>query len=345
VNEMHAKCQSSFKSPYKCQGLMLRPYQLLCVVCSLVQKGPSAKKISDILEAVRKNPDMPITLQCNIGDVYVYQDPGHDDDTPEGTEYNLKRDLDILQKLDLSPGTTLPARTLLIRLMRKIKTALGICGYTALTSDAWKGCPRAKSGDYEKGVEKGIRAIIPPRNDDEMMVEKRKSAEEIYRSSNISVRPHVIMCAVGHYGMGEIMPNKGHNVVEFIDVIRKKPEVTVTLTKGADWMICAPCPARVPELSGCVHVQGCCGLSNEWRDLNVLQATGLTYGTTMNAREFLRLLFDRIPTTEKVCRKDNPVHSVWWDHCSVYDEQDYSRGREMLMNELKLTSASENNER
>jgi len=58
--------------------LTLRPYQLLCIICSLGEEGraPTDGKLTRTIEAIRKNPDLPVALACNAGDVYVYQDPG-----------------------------------------------------------------------------------------------------------------------------------------------------------------------------------------------------------------------------------------------------------------------------
>ena len=74
----------------ECPRLALRPYQVLCVICSLGggDVGPSQKKIESIRQSVRSHPDMPVTVACNAGDVYVYQDPGIKDDSPEGRDFN-----------------------------------------------------------------------------------------------------------------------------------------------------------------------------------------------------------------------------------------------------------------
>ena len=77
--------------------LTLRPYQLLCTICSLGDqakegKGPAKQyeKCKQVHEALRNNPDMPITLACHAGPLYAYQDSGTKDDTPEGDEFNRK---------------------------------------------------------------------------------------------------------------------------------------------------------------------------------------------------------------------------------------------------------------
>jgi hypothetical protein len=84
-----------------------------------VPKEEISKKIAD---AVRENPDMPVTLRCNAGDVYVYQDLGTADDSPDGADFNRKRDFDILQKLDADrkPRTPKAPRVLVLAPTREL---------------------------------------------------------------------------------------------------------------------------------------------------------------------------------------------------------------------------------
>jgi len=319
-------------------SLVLRPYQVMCLICyggrgSSGKMPPEIKKISN---CIRRNPDQPFTLACNAGDVYSYQNPGVGDDTPEGRDYNLKRDLDILQKLDLPPGATLPARALLNSFFKMIKTPVGICGYDRVSSRHWRGCSRTRSGSYEQAVIQGLTVLIPPRTACLMETEKRKSVQDMYRKKALAIRPHVIMCAVGHYGKGDAVGNKEHNAMEFIDIIRKKPDIPVQLKRGADWMVCAPCPYRVVDMNACINVNGSGGLNNEWRDLRVLQKIGLQYGAILPARRLMNLILNLIPSTDDICRKHNPTHSAWWDPCSEREEQDYRTGRAMLARELGI---------
>jgi hypothetical protein len=101
-------------------------------------------------------------------------------------------------------------------------------------------------------------------------------------------------------------------------------------------MMCAPCPSAIRKLNACVcGPNGSGGLYNELKDLNVLQKLGLTYGTTMNAKELFKLVFDRIPTITGTCalKGNSPPHSVWWDPCSQLTlPSNYEKGREILMN-------------
>ncbi|MDO9465479.1 MAG: DUF1284 domain-containing protein [bacterium] len=324
----------------KCQDypmLVIRPYQLLCIVCSLGENDLISRnaRLRKLRESVRNNPDMPVNLRCNGGGVFSYQDPGTEDDTPEGSEFNRKRDMDILQRLDLAPGSILPARVLLGRLFKAIPSVFGICGYDTVTSEAWRGCPYANSGCYEKGYSKGINAIIPPRSQEEMKEDKGISLQDMYHADTIKIRPHILLCAVSQYGDGVRPPYEPDNLPEMIQHILKNTETPITLVSGADWMMCASCPSRVLELNACGGSQG---LYNEMKDLNVLQALGLTYGTTMKARELYKLIFQRIPKTAGICALDNTIAdlSVWRDGCGKIPAPcpTYEKGREMLRKEL-----------
>lgn len=294
-------------------GLTLRPYQLLCLVCSLGETPSRARDpwLPAVLDVIRRRPDVPITLTCNAHGVYAYQDPGTGLDTHGSPEFNRKRDLDILQRLDLAPGSTLPARTMLMRLFKAISTVVGICGFETVTAKAWQGCPKWKTGAYERGHAKGIQAFIPPRSRKEMVAEKEASLRALYTAEQVTIRPHLLMCSVCQYGGGLRPPYEADNLPELLEmVLTNRPSLSITLAQGADWMICAPCPMRVPALNACVNVAGSGGLSNEKRDLDVLQRLGLTYGSTMPARELYLLLLERVPTTMDICRRDNPPLSV-----------------------------------
>lgn len=316
-------------------GITLRPYELLCAVCSL---GEENAVPHPLLEAVRRQPDMPVTLCCNVGDVYVYQDPGPEKDTPEGPEFNIRRDLEILHKLNLFPGATLPARILFNRVLQQIETVDGICGYGAPTSEAWRGCAKAGRGCYERGQARGIDAIIPPRTAEELAKEKAESLAAMYRAEAVAVRPHILLCAVCQYGGGTRPPYPEDNLPELLQWILREPETKITLAPHADWMMCAPCPYRQPGLNACVNNHGAGGLSNEMRDLRVLQKLGLTYGTTLPARELYRLIFTRITGTLEVCGLDHAGPSVWYTGCGAATENSeaFEVGRKQLAAELNI---------
>lgn len=319
-------------------GMTLRPYQLLCAVCSVGggQACVQNEKTEHILALVRNNPDMPITLRCNAGAAFVYQDPGTADDTPQSAEFNIKRDIEILYKLNLFPGCTLPARIIFNRLLDTIEEVSGICGFSSATSDSWKGCPKAASGNYEKGRAKGIEAIVPARDKDEMTKAKAESLEAMYAAEAISVRPHILLCSLCQYGDGTRPPFDPDNLPELIQLILKKPDTQITLAPYADWMMCAPCPFRAPQLNACVINKGSGGLPNQMRDLRVLEKLGLTYGATLKAIDLYRLIFERIGGTLEICRIEHSGPSVWLSGCGLgtTDSETYDKGRRMLMKEL-----------
>ena len=134
---------------------------------------------------------------------------------------------------------------------------------------------------------------------------------------------------------------------ELLDLIlNRKPDLEIKMAKGADWMMCAPCPGRNPELNCCTHVMGSGELDSQKRDLNLLQKLGLKFGSTMKARDLYRLIFERITTTHgipDICIKYNTMPSVWWDECCGYLFQGnprakYEKGRREMMKKLNLTT-------
>lgn len=258
-------------------------------------------------------------------------------------EFHRKRDLDILQRLDLPPGATLPARTLLHRVVKAISTTGNLCGDENTPSAAWEGCLLAMTGQFGRGLSVGLAGLAPPRTAEKMAKDKLASVAGMRAAQALRIRPHVMMCAVCNWGkcQGRAEPLADDNIVEFIKIIReRRDEVSVQMAPGADWMICAPCPHRVPELNACVNVAGSGGLSNEKRDLDLLRVLGLCYEDALPAREMLRLLFVRVPDTSPICRRDSPSLSVWWDGCGEANcsagNARYASGRALLSEELQL---------
>lgn len=322
--------------------LTLRPYQLLCTICSLGEEGADSvkqyEKCKHILDIVRKNPDGPVTLTCRAGAMFDYQESGTEEDTPESDEFNRKRDLDVLQLLDLEPGSTMPARILFRTVFTGISSLSDICSYDAVTSGAWKGCPKAASGNYQRGHKKGLDALIAPRAQEEMEQEKKKSIEALNSASVVTVRPHILVCAVCQYGDGVRPPFKADNLPELMDIIlNRNPDLTIKMAPGADWMICAPCATRSPKLNSCMNTGE---IVSQQRDLRLLQKLGLKYGSTIKARDLYRQIFERVTTTHgtpDICLKYNTMPSIWCDSCSGQASiERYEKGKRELMAKLKL---------
>ena len=304
--------------------------------------GPEPKepKLKELLDKIRRDPDLPVALVANAGDVYVYQDPGTADDTPEGPDYNRKRDLDILQRLDAPPGATQPARIWLASLLKRIPTVAGLCAYASVTGPAWQGCAKAASGRYERGQKKGLEAIIPPRSEKELAAEKEASIKALKSAKEVTVRPHILVCSVCQYGGGTRPPFKPDNLPELLELIlTTRPDLPIKFARGADWMMCAPCPSRVVGLNACVcGAVKSGGLYNELKDLNVLQRIGLTFGSTMKARDLYRLILEKIPTVTGVCALDvegKAEGSIWHDGCGGKPHPAYDKGRKELLAKLR----------
>jgi hypothetical protein len=344
-------------------GVSLRPHQLLCAICSIGEGG--AAEEDGRIKAIRENPDIPVTLVCNAGDIFAFQDPGPADDMPGGPGFNRKLDLEILQRLDLNPGATLTARIIQHRIWDRIESLSGICDLGEETSHAWKSCPKSGAGFYEKGREislkyavpscgsqvnfsetdlpnaKASRVLIIPRTREERMEEKRKALEAMNRAEAIPMRPHLLLCAVCQYGGGARPPYDTDNLPEMIQFILKNHDAKIKMADGADWMMCAPCPSR-NKANGCVHVKGYDGLPNQLIDIRTLQKLGMTHGDVMNARELYQRIFEKIPDSNLVCgtvAKGAGKGSVWDEGCGHHSEkgepyQPYIKGRELLIKEF-----------
>lgn len=351
--------QSSAPEP---RGLVIRPYQLMCMVCSIGEGRPQqdSARVREVLKAIRQDPDVPVTLRCNVGDVFAFQDPGNEDDTPEGAEFNRRRDLEILMRLDLVPGATLPARILLHRLWDRVECTSGVCGYDEVTSEAWAGCPKAAAGFYEKGREMCLAFAVPncvsqtgfgsadlpkaghvpivPRTREDRAEAKRKALEAMYEADAVAVRPHNVIDAVDQYGGGHGPGSVEDNLPELIQLIISKPDTKLELVDRAPWMTCAPCPSWVPGTEACLNVKGYGGMTNQYRDVRMLQRLGMRFGDVISAREFLRLVFERAHPATFYHWNSKPG-SLWHDGQPDPDRpySSYEKGMAKLKKELGLT--------
>ena len=319
-----------------CQDtLELRPYQLMCMVCKTGAGWTPEEdggKLADIVRAVRERRDIPVTLRCSVDSGYRYQNPGRTEDTPEGDLFNEKRDLDVLQRLGLVPGATRPALELFERLFENISSTQGICGYAEITSEAWRGCRDAGSGNYERGHAKGIHSVIPARDDEEKARDKRESVDAMYDAEILWIRPHHLMCkACFHSGRETLEPIEEDNLFEAIDIMQKNPDIPVTLTRGC-CMICPPCGPYDSDTGRCVGGHGM-NLRDQKKDLDVLQMLGLQYGDTLPARQLYRMLFDKVPSTRMVCGYgDGVARGREWSVCRGPEGSEaYVRARERRM--------------
>ena len=72
-----------------------------------------------------------------------------------------KKDLDVLRRLDLNYGDTLPARTLYARLFRRIRSAREICGFQdgIVRGEAWTICGTVTKRAYERSRASGMGIV------------------------------------------------------------------------------------------------------------------------------------------------------------------------------------------
>lgn len=313
------------------QLLDVRPYQLMCIVCRIGEgycDDLGDPRLTEILHEIRRNPCLPVRVRCNVDSTYSFQCPGNSENTPEGDLFNVRRDLEILMRLGLMPGATWVASDLVRRLYAEIRSCRDICDVSGPASAYWRGCARAASGFFEKGIALGVRVFLPGRSSEEMKRVKRESAQAINDASLLRIRPHHLMCMTCFHGRMPILkPIEPDNLYELIAAIHRNPRIPITLTKGC-CMVCPPCPEYHPETEQCL---GYCAMSlrDERKDLEVLMRLGMNYGDTLPAAELFSRLFAAIATTVDVCgNHGEPVCGPAWKTCGGPEGKDaYLRGR------------------
>lgn len=304
------------------EPVSVRPYQLMCIVCRLGSSGgrlPRDPALARILATVRRDPGAPLMLRCHADSVYRYQNPGRGLDTPEGSLFNEKRDLDIIQKMGLVPGAVRPARELFRRLMEKVESCRGVCGYGPGGPRAWRGCARSRSGGYERGRTRGLALVVPDRTAADKHRHKRTSARAVLAAGELRLRPHHLMCmACFHGGRKDLAPIEEDNLFEAIDVVQRHPDIPVLLVRGC-CMICPPCSSYDPATNRCVSAQGM-SLRDQKKDLDLLQRLGLEYGVRIPARALFARLFSTIRSTREICGYGDGVVRAWeWTACGGPD--------------------------
>lgn len=305
------------------RGLSVKAHELMCVLCWLGGAEADAQ-IDEIVQEVRKNPSVPIRVECDAAES-PYRYAGA---SSEAEPVDRKRDMDVLQRLGFVPGSVRPALELFERLLKAIETTAGICLYDEETSPAWRSCPQAQAGHYEKARAQGIAAVIPKRSAEEKARVKRESVAEMYAADTLRIRPHHLLCMTCfHRGRETLTPIEEDNLCEAIDIIRKNPDVPVTLVRGC-CMICPPCSSYHAESGLCLGGNGR-ALRDEKKDLDVLQKLGLSFDDTLPAHELLTRLFDRIRSTRDVCGYgDGVVRGPEWTICGGPDgSEGYIKGR------------------
>jgi hypothetical protein len=130
------------------------------------------------------------------------------------------------------------------------------------------------------------------------------------------------------YGDGNgLAPIAEDNLYEAIDVVRKNPDIPITLVAGC-CMICPPCSHHDPASNLCVGANAM-GLRDQKKDLDVLQRLGLRFGDSLPARELYARLFRAIGSTREVCGYGDGIVRAWeWTICGGSEgNQRYARAR------------------
>ncbi len=276
--------------------------QLLGTVC--VKGGaecPLFKKKEEalaVLERVNQFPAVSIRLTSEADNIPHYLILEAEDYKKLDTEgvLNRKRDLDVLQRLGLSPGDTRRARYLYELLLQRIETPDGICAYD---TPKWEGCPLAKSGAYEGVREKGWREIVFDRTEEEMAEARRLSTERVRNDPVLRVRPHHLMCmSCWSGGTGGEGDRSNDTLDEVYRRIQSDPEVEIMFVEG-NCEACHCCDGFHPESTRCVHAGGL--IRDYKKDLDTFQKIGMMPGDQVNAREALKLIYERITSTTDVC--------------------------------------------
>ena len=297
-------------------SLNVRPYQLMQIVArtgSGCKEDLGDDQLTELLQAVRKNSGLPITLQVPVDSNYRYQNPLEINEESENRLFAIRCDLKILQKMGMVPGATRPAIEMFHRLLKGVEKAEGIICFNEITSETWKGFGREEC-DYDKGRAMGLDAIIPPRNQKEKAVVKVDSAKAMYRKETLKIRPHHLMCMTCFYGTHEFSPIDEDNLFEAIDIIHKNPDIHIELVSGP-CMICPPCSLYTRTLNQCISPHGM-ALRDELKDLDVLQILGLKYGDKVPARKLYTLLFEKVHSTTQICGYGDDVkRSPEWSVC------------------------------
>ncbi len=280
------------------------------VICPLIAPDDA----QDILDRLAKDPTVAIQLRSDAEELPHYTRLSPEQYAAESSEdvLNRKRDLDVLQKLGLLPGDVRRARYLFELLFKRIETPEGIC---AFDTPGWAGCPLARSGTYESVREKGWQAVVYQRGAEEMAEYRERNVEQIMTGEQLYMRPHHLMCMACWYAGGEgTGPRPNDTLSEILDRIRQEPDVPITLVEGA-CEACDCCDGFYPDTGRCVHAGGL--IRDYKKDLDCFQKLGMMPGDTMNARELIDLMFERIPSTSDVCGYgDDVVTGEEWAICS-----------------------------
>jgi len=268
----------------------------------------------EVLRRVKRDPSATIRLTSDADRVphYSMLDDADYANLNRADVLDRKRDLDVLQRLGLSPGDTRRARYLYELLFQRIDTLVGICAHD---TPGWAGCPLARSGAYESVRGKGWKEIVYDRPAQDMAEARRLSVDRIRTDGVLSVRAHHLMCMSCWIGSTGGEAERDNDTLDAIwRRIRDDPDVEIKLVEG-NCEACYCCYGFHPESTRCVHAGGL--LRDYKKDLDVFQRLGMMPGDIVNARELLKLIHASITSTTEVCGYGTgEATSPEWSVCS-----------------------------
>lgn len=299
--------------PKKCKMLTVRPYELMCIICKL-GAGYDCNDLDDtrltkVLQAIKEDPRVPIQICGYEGNIYN----GCDKNAPEGVLFNVLRDEAILEKIGVRTWTSMNKGEihtgfhLFSIVAERISSTLNICGFPTVTSPAWKGCPDAHSGNYEKGrnkVKPLLKSFLPTfvefKTARERAKIKKESVKKIYEAAVLQIFPSHLPYIIAHYGLclhaESWKPLAIDNMMEVGDAMRRNPEVKVQLIPH-HCMLCPPCTAYDPGGAGLCRVKRLNMKASEMQGLfhaRILQTIGVEFYESVPAAKLLRMTFDRM---------------------------------------------------
>lgn len=127
-----AKKRSADFISNKAERLYIRPNHLLCILCRFMTQGPLIEdNLIELRDRMLADPGIPVTLVegcCMVCDsCNIYHPEEH---LCYATHHkSALRDLAMLEKLGLPPGTTLPARQIYRLIYERIDSNMEICGW------------------------------------------------------------------------------------------------------------------------------------------------------------------------------------------------------------------------
>ena len=288
----------------------------MCLICRLGTREmakPAFAPLRRILQAMKKDPRAAFTLRTLI---HHPRASFPKDGTPGSLHFNILRDIRLFEKTarksKLTPGCTMPAGELVYMILSTIKSTSGICAFDKETSEAWRGCPLAGAGQYERGCKKALRllaSLLPGffRSQKERDRVKRTSAASTLAAKSLAIFPNHTCCITCHYSLGLdfVEPNVLHhdNLFEVAEAMRRNPDIPVTLV-SKDCMVCPPCGA-LDTKTGLCHISFAPGRRAQVKaSYPLLQALGLKVGDTLPAGKLMRRLYDNVTTTVGNCGDD-----------------------------------------